>query len=59
MYQPKFIRLLDYQPDTGSKPKRYADKKTDAQTYLHCLRCSHVHNPLQLLRFGLFGYPDS
>ena len=37
MYQPKFIRLLDHQPDTGGKPKRDADKKTDAQTYLYRL----------------------
>jgi len=37
MHQPKFIRLLDYQPNTGGKPKRDADKKTDAQTYLYRL----------------------
>jgi len=30
MYQPKFIRLLDHQPDTGGKPKRDAHKKADA-----------------------------
>jgi hypothetical protein len=45
MHQPEFIRLLDHQPDTSSKPKRYAHKETYAQTYLYRLCCSH-HDPL-------------